>query len=328
MSISSALQPTGRREHSERTLTSPRHQGLYSSVPRQKASPGQLLRRARPSDVLLSDWRRIGADHFALTVSWPDSHPFHTPVHGRHAPSLIAETNRQAARLIAHAEFDAPLDHHFLMRDLNYTIDPDQALVRADGPPLLLHLTCSEVRRQGPRLNRMTCHTVITRGGRTVATGHGSLTCTSPAAYGRLRGGRLATPPASPLPAPVPPAAVGRVSPADVVLSPTRDPLRWILRADPANPSLFARPNDHVPGMALLEAVHQAARATTGPRAFYPTALSLGFDRYAELDAPCLIEAHPAPGEEPGTVALHVTGHQDGHRVFRASLTGITGASV
>ncbi|MFJ6612842.1 ScbA/BarX family gamma-butyrolactone biosynthesis protein [Streptomyces sp. NPDC091289] len=323
MSISTAMHQEGPRVRPEPASTARTHLRVGAAVPPRRAAPGQLLQRARPSDVLISDWVRTDTDRFTLTLGWPDSHPFHSPLHGRHAPSLIAETIRQAGRLVAHAEFDVPLDHHFLMRDLNYTIEPDRARTGPDGPPLLLDLTCSDIRRRGARLARMTCHMVITRGGRVVATGYGSLTSTSPAAYRRLRGDRLTALPPARLPAPVPPAAVRRTDPADVVLSPTGDPLRWVLRADPANPALFARPNDHVPGMVLLEAVHQAAQAAAGPAGFYPASLSLCFDRYAELDAPCVIEARPTADGEPGTACLHVSGHQGDRPVFSARITGI-----
>ncbi|MEW2070646.1 ScbA/BarX family gamma-butyrolactone biosynthesis protein [Streptomyces sp. NPDC007346] len=323
MSISTAMHQEGPRVLPDPTTTACENSEVGATVPPRRAAPGQLLHRSRPSDVLISDWVRTDTDRFTLALDWPDSHPFHSPLHGRHAPSLIAETIRQAGRLVAHAEFAVPLDHHFLMRDLNYTIEPDRAHAAADGPPLLLDLTCSDIRRRGACLARMTCHMVITRGGQVVATGYGTLTSTSPATYRRLRGDRLTALPSVRLPAPVPPATVRRADPADVVLSPTREPLRWVLRADPANPALFARPNDHVPGMVLLEAVHQAAQAAVGPAGFYPASMRLCFDRYAEFGAPCVIEACPAADGEPGTVCLRVSARQGGQSVFSALITGI-----
>ncbi|MFJ3928304.1 ScbA/BarX family gamma-butyrolactone biosynthesis protein [Streptomyces sp. NPDC090022] len=306
------------------TIQRPHDQGARD-LARQKA--GELVHRTIRSDILLSDWTQTDDDRFTLTLQWPEFHPFHTPLHGRHAPSLIAETIRQAGRLIAHAEYNVPLDHHFLMWDLNYTIEPDLAHTGQDDLPLLVDVTCSAIRRRGIQLTRMTCHMAITRGGRLLATGFGSLTCTSPAAYRRLRGAQLGTVPAPELLDPVAPASVGRTDPANVVLAPTDHPRCWLLRADLSNPTLFARTGDHLPGMVLLEATHQAAIAATAATTgggFYPTSLSVVYDRYAEYGAPVMIEARPAGAAGDGSHTLHVTGHQQDQRVFFALISGIS----
>ncbi|MGW3647934.1 AfsA-related hotdog domain-containing protein [Streptomyces sp. NPDC000878] len=100
---------------------------------------------------------------------------------------------------------------------------------------------------------------------------------------------------------------------------------RWELRVDTGHPILFDHLVDHVPGMLLIEAARQAARAATGR----PDALLLGLDgsfaRYAELDAPCWIEARVARPDSfgPGPVQdlrVHVHATQQGRRVFAADL--------
>lgn len=77
--------------------------------------------------------------------------------------------------------------------------------------------------------------------------------------------------------------------------------------------------------MLLIEASRQAACAATGR----PDALLLGiestFTRYAELDAPCWIEARVARPDAfgPGPIQdqrVHVIATQQGHRVFAADL--------
>lgn len=291
--------------------------------------PCWLVHRPTTSDVFLSDWEKTGIDRFSVRLRWPESHAFHTTLHGLESPTLIAEAIRQAGMLIAHAEYGVPVGHHFLMSHLDYTIEPE--LLAAGGrSPVRIEVTCSDVRIRGTRFSGMTCHMAFVRDGRVIATGEGSLTCMAPAAYRRVRGEYADARPFLPVPDPVDPALVGRSDPDDVLLAPTKDPSCWTLRAPTANKTLFARAHDHVPGMVLLEAVHQSVFALAGSIRLYPTSLRLGFDRYAEFDAPCLIQARPvsrtrpealSPGDD--TICLSVTGHQEGRRIFDALIEGI-----
>lgn len=89
-------------------------------------------------------------------------------------------------------------------------------------------------------------------------------------------------------------------------------PGRWPLRLDIRHPTLFGRPNDHVPGILLLEAARQAATATVP--GFLPVSLRSDFLRYVELDRPCRIEATTAP---EGVLVRAV---QDGGTVFTCAL--------
>ncbi|NEC10620.1 AfsA-related hotdog domain-containing protein, partial [Streptomyces sp. SID7909] len=100
----------------------------------------------------------------------------------------------------------------------------------------------------------------------------------------------------------------------DVVLAPPVAPGRWPLRLDTGHPTLFGRPNDHVPGILLLEAARQAANATVP--GFLPVTLRSDFLRYVELDRPCWIEATTAPA------GVRVRAVQDGEPVFTCTLGG------
>ncbi|MFE4635834.1 ScbA/BarX family gamma-butyrolactone biosynthesis protein [Streptomyces sp. NPDC056773] len=289
---------------------------------RPPAVPNWLVHRPDTSEVFLSHWERTGDDRFNVTLRWPENHPFHTALHGFRSPALIAEAIRQAGILISHAEFGVPLGHHFLMSDLNYTIEPE--LVEADDDsPVHIDVTCSDIRRRGTRFSGMTCHMRLVRGGRVIATGDGSLACTSPGAYRRMRGEFADARPVLPVPEPVHPSLVLRTEPKDVLLAPTRDPRCWTLRSHTENTTLFAHPNDHVPGMVLMEATHQAAFAVAGSTRLYPTSLRLAFERYAEFDTPCLIQAQPVTRNRDNTLSLSITGHQSGRRVFLALLEAI-----
>lgn len=118
------------------------------------------------------------------------------------------------------------------------------------------------------------------------------------------------------------PSTVGRLSPTDVVLSPTGEPDRWQLRMDTRHPVLFDHQVDHVPGMVLLEAARQAATAVLGGPSILPVGLDCEFHKYAELDLPCLIDALHLPKDAPDAPeTVLVTGHQDDQPVFTTTLT-------
>ncbi|GAA1375940.1 ScbA/BarX family gamma-butyrolactone biosynthesis protein [Streptomyces beijiangensis] len=313
--------------HRDRTTTAvsdaPEPGGAGAARIQAAAAVKEFVHRAAADDVLLTGWQRQDATRFTLDASWPAGHRFYAALHGRHAPTLIAETLRQAAMLLAHTEFAVPVGHAFLMWDLNYTAHPELLRTGPGNLPLKLDFTCSKIRRRGVQLASMTCQLTIRRAGEVIATGGGSLTCTTPAAYRRLRQGRLAARPPAPGAA-VPPQTVNRTGTTDVVLGPAPGRLRWQLRADPAHRTMFDHTGDHIPGMVLLEAAHQAAYATASGD-FYPTSVTISYNRYAEFDTPCWIQARTVPAPTPGALAVLVTCLQDDQRVFNALLEGIPG---
>ncbi|MBB4713892.1 ScbA/BarX family gamma-butyrolactone biosynthesis protein [Streptomyces luteogriseus] len=282
----------------------------------------ELAHRNTETDVFPARWTRISDTRFRFTAHWPAAHAFFGPVDDRHQdPMVVGETLRQASMVLAHAEFGAPADTHFVMWDLTVRLDPSALLLADAAEPVEFDVVCSEVRRRGSGLHSMRTTMEFRRAGRLVASGTGSTGCTSPRAYRRLRAAKL-----SALDTPVPllpgiaPRTAGRARAEDVVLAPTDRPDVWHLRVDTGHPVLFPRPNDHVPGMVLFEAARQAATAASGLRPFLPAAMTAGFTRYAELHAPCRIEAEVLH-ERPGEVTVRVSGLQDGGSVFTAALT-------
>ncbi|AQS65697.1 ScbA/BarX family gamma-butyrolactone biosynthesis protein [Streptomyces pactum] len=295
-----------------------RHGPLTTTVPRE------LVHRAAVAEVMLTDWKRLDDTHFAMAAQWPRSHSFFTPVGVHHDPLIAAETIRQIGALLAHAEFGVPFGHQFLMEELTLTVRPEQVRTGRAPAALDLDVTCTEVRTRGRRLSGLRYETTILREGRPAATGQISFTALAPAVYRRLRPEHVFSAGHRPIPltAPVAPQSVGRLSPADVVLSPTGDPDRWQLRVDTRHPVLFDHQVDHVPGMVLLEAARQAATAVLHRPSLLPAGLTCAFTKYAELDLPCLIDALHLPRTAPGDPdTVLVTGHQDGHPVFSATVT-------
>lgn len=299
------------------------------TAPARSLVTPELAHRPCTADVFPKEWVRFPHDRFLVTARWPAEHRFFGPVDDRHHdPMIVGETLRQIAMTLAHAEFDAPADTHFVMRDLEVSTDPAALLLAEAAEPVTVDVVCSEVRRCGRGLNSMRTTMKFHRAGRLVARGTGSTGCTSPAAYRRLRARQLAAQGARiPLPAPVPPDRVGRHRAEDVVLAPADRPGTWLLRVDTTHPVLFCRPNDHVPGMVLFEAARQAATAASGRRPFLPSELSVSFSRYAELDSPCWIDTEVLEKDE-GEVTVRVAGRQEGESVFTATLTRAPAAPV
>ncbi|MEV5123912.1 ScbA/BarX family gamma-butyrolactone biosynthesis protein [Streptomyces decoyicus] len=284
----------------------------------------EFVHRPLVDDILVTSWRRLDESHFSLTAQWPHDHGYFAPNRGRHHLILTGETIRQAGLLLSHTELGVPVGHHFILKDLVYTTHPEHLAVGSGPTSLTIDVTCSKMRMRAGAMVGGRFDMTIRKAGRIVATGHSSVTVTSPAVYRRIRGERLtARRTRSPLPAPVPPRLTGSVSDSDVLLSPTNRPDRWLLRVAPGHAAVVNPANDHVPGMVLLDAAQQAARILTAPDGFVPYAFGTDFRRYAEHDGPCVIEARRIPSALPCTTTVQVTGSQGGHPVFVSTLTAL-----
>ncbi|NEB22704.1 hypothetical protein G3I46_40475 [Streptomyces coelicoflavus] len=310
-------------EQAAEAMTQPSRAALRQG-PVSTTVPRELVHRAAVAEVMLTDWQRLDDTHFAMAAQWPRSHSFFTPVGVHHDPLIAAETIRQVGALLAHAEFGVPFGNQFLMENLTLTMRPEETRIDWTPAALDLDVTCTEVRRRGCRLSGLTYETTVLREGRPAGWGRISFTTLAPAVYRRLRPPHVFDPGHRPIPltAPVAPQSVGRLSPSDVVLSPTGDPGRWQLRVDTRHPVLFDHQVDHVPGMVLLEAARQAATAVLARPSILPLGLECEFTKYAELDQPCLIDAVRLPASGPDAPeSVLVTGRQDGRPVFSTTVT-------
>ena len=281
----------------------------------------QLVHRTDPLDVFPTGLTRLTDTQFSVPAHWPRSHRFFAPVDGRHQdPLLIAETMRQTTMLIAHAQFGVPVGDAFVMWELRYTTASERLELGEDLWDITVDVSCSRIRRRGRSLGSMHLELLLHRRGTVLATGGGRISCTSAGAYQRLRGHRSAVfdTPIPLLPA-VAPRTVGRTSENDVVLSPGTAPGTWLLRLDTRHTTLFGRPNDHVPGILLLEAARQAAHAATGS-VFLPTEMQADFLQYVELDRPCHIEATVLPAGAGSPAEVFVRAVQDGEPAFTCTL--------
>ncbi|MFJ8547227.1 ScbA/BarX family gamma-butyrolactone biosynthesis protein [Streptomyces sp. NPDC093586] len=303
--------------------------GIFQYPSLTTTVPKEFVHRASIAEVLLTDWERQGDRHFTVAAQWPRGHSFFTSVQNCHDPLMVAETFRQAGVLLAHTELGVPLGHQLLVRDLGVHVRPEHLGVSGVPASVELEMSCTNVRQRGGVLAECRYDAVIRRDGDFVGTAYGTVTCMAPTTYRRVRslhGPEAGRPPLA-LTAPVAPQLVGRSSPKDVVLSPTKKPDQWRLRVDRSHPILFDHPLDHVPGMLLLEAARQSASATLG-HASLPLLVESEFERYVELDAPCLIETSRLPGAGPaGEEAVAVVARQAGEPAFRCTVALDTSAS-
>jgi hypothetical protein len=292
-------------------------QALTATVPRQ------LVHRASVAETFLTGVTSTGGNRFTVFAEWPRAHQLHvSPDRSAYEPLLVAETVRQVGALLAHTAYEVPLGHQFVLRKLGITTYPERLAVGAKPAGPVLHITVTDVDHRGGRPAGFRFEADIRLDGERVATAHLAVTWMSPAVYRRLRGGRttVSAPPVAPG---LPPAAVDRALPADVVLAPTDHPDRWRLRVDTAHAVFFDHPLDHVPGMLLLEAARQAVRGRTGTGPRTPVSFHAVFHRYAELDLPVWIETVDKPGLH-GT-DVQVMGQQGKSTVFECGVGALDG---
>ncbi|WP_328942474.1 adhesin [Streptomyces sp. NBC_00250] len=287
----------------------------------RRLSP-RLCHRVRGEDTFPVEWRPLdGKDRFAVRATWPTGHPFFTPVRRGsepcHDPLMVVETLRQATMALLHAVHGLPLTRHILLSEISLSCDPTGLTVAGEEPDIEIRF--AELRSRRDQLTEIRVEWSVLRDACVVATGGAHARLAGPAVYRRLRGGHVEAGVVRPGPwtrrAPAPLA--GRSRPEDVLLGPSGREGVWELVVDTAHPTLFQRPNDHIPGMLFLEAARQAASAAVWPRPYLPASVRVAFDRYAEFDGgPCLLRAEP--GSTAG--AFEVTGYQDGARLFTCGL--------
>ncbi|MFJ9565858.1 ScbA/BarX family gamma-butyrolactone biosynthesis protein [Streptomyces fuscichromogenes] len=291
--------------------------------------PKEYVHRASLAEVFLSGCTaQDGGLRFSLTGQWPRAHTFFNSADGSsHDPLQAAETFRQAGMFVTHAEHGVPLGHHFVLWSLSCHTDLNRLRIASRPTDFELDVACPDSAPHGrTSTRRMGIGFVLRRDGLTVAHGEGRYSIVSPPVYARLRANRAGRQGTSAGPGveadPMPPAAVGRTSPADVVLTATDAPDRWLLTPDLDHPILFDHGGDHLPGMVLMEGARQAACARLAPRGLIPASTCTSFNRYAELDSPCWIDITGVTARHDGTVTVDVTGVQDGETVFTSTVSG------
>ncbi|MFI6644632.1 ScbA/BarX family gamma-butyrolactone biosynthesis protein [Streptomyces sp. NPDC050504] len=311
----------------EHDTTAAAGRGSLLVRPLTSTVPKEFVQRTSVAEVVLTGWERVGDHRFAVAAQWPRGHSLFA-VDGRYHPLIAAETIRQTATLLAHAEYGVPLDRRLLVADIDVRTLPEHFDIDWTPATLELRVDTLATTGQGGALTGLRVTVEIHRDGQLAATG-GALARVAPnapaaptaPAADRAPGTDRPAPGAAGLTPPVPPPAVGRRSPADVVLSAMAWPGRWLLRVDTGHPVFFDRHLDHTPDAMLLEASCQAAAMTLG-RPCVPLDITAEFDRRTELTSTCVIEAWRIPGSGvDASESVLVTGHQGGGLVFRSVVT-------
>ena len=295
-----------------------------TAAPTASAVPKELVHLSFDEYVLVTGYTQVDDSTFTLTAKWPPGTGRAVPGLGTRYESLVvAQTIRQVGLVLAHAAFGAPSNHATLLRTFDFALDTTSQPAGSKPDDLFIVVSCkTNNHRTNRRLTGLRLDMDIRSGGRSIGTGATDFEWIAPAVYRRLRGDHAQAVHEQPaLPAPVPAVRVGRAADSEVVLAATTEPRRWQLRNDFSNKILYDHAVDHVPGLVLIEAAHQAARLVTSPGAFLPHSVTTTFDRYVEFDSPCWIEAE-VDTKGPTTTVVTVTGHQNGRPVFRTELTG------
>ncbi|MER6913212.1 ScbA/BarX family gamma-butyrolactone biosynthesis protein [Streptomyces sp. NPDC000594] len=287
--------------------------------------PREYVHRAALAEVFLTGLHPTGLDSLTVTAQWPRAHTFYGPTAGFHDPLMFVETLRQAVHLITHTVYAAPMDHHQIWRRLTVDLDRDALAVGETPAAVELDIRCAGVERRAGALRGLRMEVTARRDGRFLGSAVSGVTSLPRTVYRRLRGPHAEAAAWRPdlLPPPVQPALVGRSRPEDVVLAPTPVRDRWLLRADTRHPILFDHPQDHAPGMLLLEAARQAALAVSPPVPVVPVGTEAVFHRYAELDADCWIEAVPAAPDARGNGRTRVVAVQHDACLFESVVTTV-----
>ncbi|MFF4020781.1 ScbA/BarX family gamma-butyrolactone biosynthesis protein [Streptomyces sp. NPDC001843] len=313
------------------SLHTAQHRFALPTLPRLTTTvPKEYVHRASLAEVFLTGCTSHDDQRFSLTGQWPRAHTLFRSYDGAsHDPLQVAETFRQAGIFLAHAELDVPLGHRFVMWNLSYTTYPEQLRIASAPTDFDLEARCAEITWRRGIASSMRMELAIRRDGELVASGAGTFSTTPPAVYQRLRANRKAS--SDPVfdlreeRDPLVPHTVGRTSAADVVLSATGNPTRWMLTPDLEHPIFFDHSDDHMPGMVLLEGARQAACAAVAPQRLTPASASTEFCNYAELDSPCWIDVTDVVREGSGMMTVQVAGQQNGKTVFVSTITGPVG---
>ncbi|MEU8587549.1 ScbA/BarX family gamma-butyrolactone biosynthesis protein [Streptomyces sp. NPDC048664] len=304
----------------------------------ERTVPRGLVHRHALSEVFLTDSVRLDEDHFVAAAQLPPSHAYYTDhlTAGRPDPLLLLECCRQAETHAVHAHFGAPLGTKFVLREWSMTVADAARTPVATGPvPVTVEATTQNPQWVAGTLRGLGYRMRVSSSGQPLCDVAMRVQYVSDGVYAKLRGRAAGTAPTSESyrgarsTGLVAPGSVGRARPENVVLlDPVRggDAVTSRLRVAGGHPSLFDHPQDHVPGMVLMEAGRQAALLSAGTftgegaRRWGVAGLRASFGAYAELDAPLTVRAHrPEPQEGEGRRHVRIDFEQDGRAVAQAA---------
>lgn len=234
-------------------------------------------------------------------------------------PILLLEACRQAALATAHRHFAVPTSHKFIItaHEIHLT-HPQMITLGANPCELVLDSQITDRQEREGVVTGLEHVIQLSVAGTSIGHAKIGMRHKSPDSYQRLRlrnrdGAPL--PSTADLPAPPPnnlvePHAVGRTNPHNVVLTNLVDNGHTVgaeMVVPAGHASMFDHPQDHVPGMVLIEAARQLAvhalaeRFQLSPAKILLTDLSATFMCFGELEPTTRLEAVVEPRQQPPT---------------------------
>lgn len=277
----------------------------------------QLVHKAAVEQVLLTDARQLGDREFVLGAQLPRSHAYYSDsVLDVYDQLLVLEIGRQGAVVAAHEFLGVPHDSQFIFSDIEARVHDLDALRRTVRPKqMVVFLSLAGERRRRGELTGGEFHAEYQVEGAQAMSMRGNALFFNRERYltarRHMRRWVRPEPPSDP-PPPLPPAAVGRLDPSNVVIGEplplAAEPGCWEaeLIADDSHATFFDHELDHVPGALLIEGCRQAALACADrvhglvPAEVYIHEYSARYERLAELGATVRCRARAG---EPGTQA-------------------------
>ncbi|WP_042437331.1 AfsA-related hotdog domain-containing protein [Streptacidiphilus albus] len=278
------------------------------------AAPGfsfHLVHRPDTLEGIMSGSTAAVPQEFGLSAELPESHPLYTDGSGRHHDLHVpVEALRRSALFVAHRYFRVPEERPVVFSTIALDTAGIDAWRRSAGPAearMDLSLEPADVVNGVPR--GLECRAGLRLAGLPCGSVSARLVFLMPKVYQNHRArGRAASRAGSEPGRPgltagqkVPPLAVGRTDPANVVIGLCEhsedDTLTVQVAADPDHPVFAGGDADHVPSSVLLEASRQTAVLQAAQlRGFAPadcvlTRWSADFQGFAEPDLPLLCSA-------------------------------------
>lgn len=291
----------------------------------------RLVHKTAVEQVMLHDAERVGERSFVCAAQLARAHAYYSDLSSRvYDPLLLLEVCRQGVVLGSHEYFGVPHGWQFIFSDIRGTLeDPGALAVGPEPAECLVHLSLEDERYRRGTLSsgRFSARVVLDH--RVVATLVGTATFFSRERYAALRQAMRRSVreevPAEP-PAPLPPSAVGRRDPRNVVIGdPVTEGDSYVTRliVDETHTTFFDHPLDHVPAALLIEALRQGATAAASARLGLDPATAVlihyeaEYSRLGELGAPVICEATPRAASEPpsGRVTVDLALRQFGSAI-------------
>lgn len=273
-----------------------------------------LVHRAAQSEVYLVNSQALTSTDFVMEAQWPRRHYLFDMESGQVDLLLAAETLRQATILVAHRYFDVPMTASFLMRGLSIEATGTELPQGFSPFEIQVALCVSDVRQGSRGLTALQTKLSFYYQDALIAKGSGDLQILEARLYRRMRPSARSSHELPALPA-------SHELPRGVSLLRREDqPFTWNVGLDHRHPVFFDHPLDHVPGMAIIEAVAQVAAdllgSTVSLRSF-----SGVFEAFLELGEPVTIQVlnlqDTLPDQNSMATNLTMAVHQRGATAVR-----------